>query len=623
MANVTAAQDWQEGTKLEKEMDRLKKKEKSLEKEKNLTDLQQCRGNIKAKRLKLLSITSALIMKSPSFSHNNGIPTIMWRKCFYDYISTQRSKSKSEDGKAVYEKTLKESIQFYEYVIEKLEERLKADYNKISNFEESNDNSSSSRFSQSIDSIPSLSEPPIPPAASCLHRLYISLGDLCRYTGSLSDPPDFSPSENAYTASIKHLPISGNSYNQLGVIHQLKGNFLNALFYYVLAVTVPEKFDTANNNFKRCWQTSVKKKVEMEETKRYILQRFIEYSGRVICISEEDIDDIQSSAEETEIMDFFSRAVREIMFSEGVLMKILTISIHVLHQKPTRFLKFFRGFLLQMAVGVNNSVSKIVKNKDNKHGRKGKTIKFLGIFWIAMWYFKEGEGGEERVGGLEEEVRILLLETVSMLTSHSERSADWAILTTLFNGLRSLNLPETKSFTKTYVKELFELRAYEPLGGWKEAQLAMRADKPCDDDEGNKRRVKSVLDFADWAVQAGFVKRDVAGDYVFCEERGEPQFVYTETSATKMEEEEEEEVKKEDEVSEVMHVKMGEGEDDEEQIVFKPQIQEKEGEEGERDKDQDDGDVEPFGANDDDDDYVIVNMENLNNLQAPISGAPL
>lgn len=64
-------------------------------------------------------------MKSPSFSHNNGIPTIMWRKCFYDYISTQRSKSKSEDGKAVYEKTLKESIQFYEYVIEKLEERVR------------------------------------------------------------------------------------------------------------------------------------------------------------------------------------------------------------------------------------------------------------------------------------------------------------------------------------------------------------------------------------------------------------------------------------------------------------------------------------------------------------------
>lgn len=36
-------------------MDRLKKKEKSLEKEKNLTDLQQCRGNIKAKRLKVIA----------------------------------------------------------------------------------------------------------------------------------------------------------------------------------------------------------------------------------------------------------------------------------------------------------------------------------------------------------------------------------------------------------------------------------------------------------------------------------------------------------------------------------------------------------------------------------------
>ena len=143
-------------------MDRLKKKEGKL----SGSELQQCRANIKAKRLKLLGIASALIMKSPQFSHINSVTTIMWRKCFYDYISTQRSKSKQPEGLATYKKTLSESIQFYDYVIEKLEEKLK------SSGPNSNDSQRSS-LGQSVDSVPSLSPAPISPCSLCLHRLYI------------------------------------------------------------------------------------------------------------------------------------------------------------------------------------------------------------------------------------------------------------------------------------------------------------------------------------------------------------------------------------------------------------------------------------------------------------------
>ncbi|GMI06491.1 hypothetical protein TrVE_jg1441 [Triparma verrucosa] len=611
MSTDDPEQNWIEGQKLEKEMDRLKKKEGKL----SGSELQQCRANIKAKRLKLLGIASALIMKSPQFSHINSVTTIMWRKCFYDYISTQRSKSKQPEGLATYKKTLSESIQFYNYVIEKLEEKLK------SSGPNSNDSQRSS-LGQSVDSVPSLSPAPISPCSLCLHRLYISLGDLCRYTGGLSSPPDFSSSEDAYIASIKHLPISGNSYNQLGVIHQLKGTYLNALFYYALATNVPEKFETAANNFKRCWQSSVKKNVQKVNTGRYILSRFITFAGRFVCTNEEDSYDSTVDVEETELKEFFSRAVRELMFSEGVLTKVLTLSIHVLSCDEDRFGNFFRNFLLQMAVGVNNSVSKIVKVKEGKNlnptARKSKIIKFLPTFWVALWYFKgceEGCRGEERVKGFEEE--------------------DWNVLCTLFNGLKSLDLHQGSGISKTYVKELFELRAYEPLAAWKEAQLAMHAVKPCEDDEANTRRVKSVLEFADWAVQKGFVSKDEAGDYAYnpggAGARGsQPRFVYTAESKMEVENGGETEI-----VTEM--VKLGEegeageegedeDEDEEEHIVFKPDNDDVGGGEGTGGgggRGEDEGDVESFGANDDDDDDTRT-TGNLNfNNEEEIAGVPL
>ena len=65
-----------------------------------------------------------------------------------------------------------------------------------------------------------------------------------------------------------------------------------------MATNVPEKFETAANNFKRCWQSSVKKNVQKVNTGRYILSRFITFAGRFVCTNEEDSYDSTVDVEE-------------------------------------------------------------------------------------------------------------------------------------------------------------------------------------------------------------------------------------------------------------------------------------------------------------------------------------
>ena len=92
-------------------------------------------------------------------------------------------------------------------MIEKLEAKLKV--------------ANSSSNSQTPASTPGNSQPlPYPPPEpsatnQCLHRLYISLGDVTRYEAGIDKSPDYSEAADAYEKSEGHLPGSGNSFNQV------------------------------------------------------------------------------------------------------------------------------------------------------------------------------------------------------------------------------------------------------------------------------------------------------------------------------------------------------------------------------------------------------------------------
>ena len=87
-------------------------------------------------RSKVCEYLTDLILTDPSFACEHGIVDRLWRLCFYDFINVLRAsreklKRRGEDfGKAqdAIMRHVSEAIGFYNYVTEKLEDKLMKAY---------------------------------------------------------------------------------------------------------------------------------------------------------------------------------------------------------------------------------------------------------------------------------------------------------------------------------------------------------------------------------------------------------------------------------------------------------------------------------------------------------------
>jgi hypothetical protein len=231
-------------------------------------------------RVPLCEILSDILLTDPAFSVQKDVLGRLWRHCFYSRIGPQRARiakekrkqqqqvqgqvqgqgqgqlqvSNSTNAAAKLEKNLyfflQEAVTLYEYLVEKLQSKL---INDKSSATASGTTASVSASASQESTVASYSMAASASAAAgtggtgggggtstsmgtaatmvdatvtvaiveCLHRLWIHLGDLHRYSNHLS------AAERCYLTAAQLGPSMGHAFNQLAVVCQVKTDSTN------------------------------------------------------------------------------------------------------------------------------------------------------------------------------------------------------------------------------------------------------------------------------------------------------------------------------------------------------------------------------------------------------------
>ena len=210
-------------------------------------------------RMRLCEVLSDIILTDPLFSIKHDCIGRLWRNCFYAPIGILRARIAREKRKKLpngpkLQKTLNhflsEAITLYDYLMTSYHTKLKqADPTMSLSL---TPGGSQSQSQQSQSQVATKDPAGVVPG---LFRMYIHMGDLYRYEANYSKAQEF------YEKASKLAPGSGNPYNQLAVVAQLKDTAapLNtvALYWYARSLlTTHEPFEVSKANLARLFQSN-------------------------------------------------------------------------------------------------------------------------------------------------------------------------------------------------------------------------------------------------------------------------------------------------------------------------------------------------------------------------------
>jgi Telomerase activating protein Est1/Est1 DNA/RNA binding domain len=270
-----------------------------------------------ALRVQICELLADLMLTDPLHASQHSVMERMWRKCFYVRISHLRAKLAAYKRKQKHPSNesssastsssiaaleqhlvffLGEAIVLYTYLVEKLEEKLvgwvqvKAPISSSRSIEAEEEESDED--DDDVDDDDANAPSQARAAVECLHRLYICLGDLHRYTAtatstssttSTANPP---PTNNraalaSYGVSAQLGPGMGHPANQLGVMcgsqilavsnvfksssssttptsqHQQQNQSAVGLYWYARSLLAShEPFETTFVNLQRLFQAN-------------------------------------------------------------------------------------------------------------------------------------------------------------------------------------------------------------------------------------------------------------------------------------------------------------------------------------------------------------------------------
>lgn len=199
-------------------------------------------------RVPLCDALANLLLTDPRFASENNVVGRLWTTCFYSRIclmrkhvmKKQRRNQPSRDVQLSLTEFLGESLQLYNFLIQKLQERLVPPDATTQSPQSSQDESLQYHSSDGI--------------VDCLCRLYVQLGDLYRYAES------FEKAEVAYKRAAQFGPGLGHAMNQLAVLLSNRdptGQRVVALYCYVRSLSVrPAPFETAKSNLLRLFDSN-------------------------------------------------------------------------------------------------------------------------------------------------------------------------------------------------------------------------------------------------------------------------------------------------------------------------------------------------------------------------------
>ena len=326
-------------------------------------------------RVNLCELLSDIMLTDCSFSLRKDVSGRMWRHCFYGRIGELRARISKDRGRVRKlqkngttagqdldalngrmknsENNLKqfiiEAVKLYNYLIDQLQGRLLPHLTcKTQSQSQSSQESTSSKTRENID----------PGVVPTLHKLFIHLGDLHRYSNA------YSASEEAYLKASYLAPGKGNPYNQLAVIAQLKESAGShplpavALYWYCRSLlAVHDSFETSRSNLERLLVANknwIKQNVRVgdsgneilnttgmnkEQTRvakasasRKFLSWFVDYHGVLFAarISNSKFDTskklMATSNDLQKLMTLMTTLLTKSAFSDGLLLKMVSVN---------------------------------------------------------------------------------------------------------------------------------------------------------------------------------------------------------------------------------------------------------------------------------------------------------
>jgi len=422
-------------------------------------------------RIQLCEVFSDILLADTHLSARKDLSGRMWRSCFYGRIGELRSRIKKGKSKLnkLSKKTnlnatgsnnnskemdnqkksieefeeslttfLREAVILYEYLVDKYLCILKSTSKK----KKEGRQTKIEENAENINEIASLSTTTdahvgiIP----TLHRLYIHLGDLHRYSTS------FNSAELSYLKASCLAPGKGNPYNQLAVVAQLKDSTgahplpAVALYWYCRSLlAVDDAFETSRVNLERLFTSNrswIDTNVANEESlnictvgmnreksraikssaSRVFLSRFVSFHGRLFHASSKEtsaktnkLDDMEKIMHE--LIFEFGALLCESAFSDALLMKMVSIiafsiwnSLSIFpNQQQTQInsATVAIGLLLSTGTKLAASVEDSVEKLEAKQQRGGRNIKhnvirlmtplllvceFISYLWLSNTY---------------------------------------------------------------------------------------------------------------------------------------------------------------------------------------------------------------------------------------------
>ena len=268
----------------------------------------------------------------------------------------------------------------------------------------------------------------------CAHCL-VHLGDIARYRGQSKQ------AENFYRHSLKVAPASGHSYNQLALLEVTKGNYLNAIFFYVRALGLKCPFPAASSNLSRMYAKVIASEAKNDEGFVGKFLKFEAYLHSAVHLK-------KAAALNQELCESLTDLVASESLKTKDLLKCISIILfHIdtnctLDDMCTFEEKLIRRLQLDLLAGMINAL--LLPVHTVKQGQALLDYFALPLIKIILDW-------------------ILINEKVVNEASFMTRQQIWSGLEMLFNDLSSSTLNSPSKDEDFPLPEEFDLQAFLPI----------------------------------------------------------------------------------------------------------------------------------------------------------------
>ena len=298
-----------------------------------------------------------IILHDPKLCETKHIERMMWKDCFYIYITELRAHLSSIAAKcgatssgagnsANPARSAPKSA-----TKSKVEAAMRRPRQKLAAFIDL----ASAYYQEMMVRFKALGAKDKVDRSKSVQRILVYLGDLARYKSRETDDGRCSNALQFYLKAVQVFPHDGNPHNQLAVLATYQNFSLNAVYHYCRALATRFPFYTARDNLERLFHKEVPRAVGLAEDeitlkrhwrdcsqsgqsinhsykgkmRRLLMSRFVQFHGSLLMKGTSNVGALVSDLARIKgsMSELVSRCFSQNLLHHGIVLKMIVISI--------------------------------------------------------------------------------------------------------------------------------------------------------------------------------------------------------------------------------------------------------------------------------------------------------